>query len=184
VDGKPPSAFPGCYYLSRPYNESAKEWPWELPAMIRIRHTTPWVDEEWTCTFTAAEPPYADFSFSIAGTVTGPDGEGRASSDFTSPSGRVIIHGGDTEQGGDWHLNRSYKVLHTMVNTGDQVHWKTYSIAADRLPPEPVTGIVPESCYILFQGIPNTPHTLQLVRTGKETPSIKEIRIYKPFLTD
>ena len=55
----------------------------------------------------------------------------RRSQDFISRSGRVIIRKGDAENGGDWHLNRSYRVLKTIVNSGDTVKWKTYSISTD-----------------------------------------------------
>ena len=184
VDGRAPSTFQGCYYLTRPYNGSYKKWPWQLPAMIRILHTRPWVNEEWTCTFTTAEPPYSDFSFTIEGSVTGIDGEGTASSDFISPSGRVIIRGGDAEQGGDWHLERSYRVLKTVVHPGDQVRWKTFPICLDTLV-APLSSVQDtDGRYTLFQGVPNASHTLQLIRTGKEVPLIKEIRVYRPLIVD
>jgi hypothetical protein len=184
IDGKAPSTFQGCYYLTRPYNDSSGEWPWQLPAMIRIQHTRQWVEEEWTCTFTEAEPPYDDFRFSIAGSATGKDGEGTAATNFVSPSGRIIIRGGDAEQGGDWHLKRSYQVLKTIVNPGDQVKWKTYSISTDIITPGITGGINPDNSCVLFQGIPNSAHILQLVKTGKKFPAISEIRIYKPFWSE
>jgi len=69
-----------------------------VAAMIRIQHTTPWIEEDWTCTFSEAEPPYDDFRFSIAGSATGKDGEGTAATDFVSPSGRIIIRGEDANR--------------------------------------------------------------------------------------
>ncbi len=87
--------------------------------------------EDWSCVFTEAQPPYLDFRFEIAGSVTGKDGQGTASPDFVSRSGRVIIRKEDAEAGGDWHLNRSYRVLKTIVNSGDTVKWKTFSISTD-----------------------------------------------------
>jgi hypothetical protein len=158
VDGAPPSSFQGCYFITRPYNNSGKKWPWELPSMIQVKHTKPWVNEEWTCTFTYAEPPFSDFSFNITGSVTGPDGEGKAGTDFVSRSGRVIIRGGDAEQGGDWHLNRSFQVLKTITKPGDEIKWKTYSICLDYYRPAINKDTAGENCAILFQGIPNSPH--------------------------
>jgi hypothetical protein len=38
-----------------------------------------------------------------------------------------------------------------------------------------------ENCMTLFQGIPNSRHVLQLVKTGEHPPTISEIRIYKPY---
>jgi len=182
VDGEPPSSFQGCYFFTRPYNDSGKKWPWELPSMIRIGHTKPWINEEWRCKFTEAEPPFINFSFTITGSETGEDGNSSGASDFISRSGRVIIKGGDAEDGGDWHLNRSLKVVKSVVKPGDEVKWKTYSIAMDYYK----TGIndtaTTEKRSILFQGIPNGGHKLQLVRKGKRSPDISEIKIYNPYL--
>jgi hypothetical protein len=182
VDGKPPSSFEGCWFMTRPYNNSGMKWPWELPAMIHVDHSKPWISEEWTCTFTHAEPPYSDFSFSIKGSVTGPDGKGTSGADFASPSGRVIIHAGDAEQGGDWHLNRSFQVLKTITRSGDEVKWKTYSISKDYYMTLKDISSSDKNTTILFQGIPNSKHTLKLIRTGTTIPSVTEIRIFKPYL--
>jgi hypothetical protein len=182
VDGLPPSSYKGCFFISRPYNDSGKKWPWELPAMIHVNHTKPWINEEWTCTFTSAEPPFSDFGFKIEGSVTGPDGEGRGMADFVSPSGRVIIHGGDADKGGDWYLKRSYEVLKTIVTPGESVKWKTFFIGNDYYKPPVSNDTVYNNSVTLFQGIPNSQHVLQIVKTGKDVPRISEIRIYKPYL--
>jgi hypothetical protein len=150
--------------------------------MIQVKHSKLWISEEWTCTFSNAEPPYSDFSFTIKGSVTGPDGEGKAGMDFVSPSGRVIINGGDAEQGGDWHLNRSFQVLKTITKSGDEVKWKTYAISKDYYKPVKEMSIPDKNTTVLFQGIPNSAHTLKLVRTGPSIPAITEIRIFKPYL--
>lgn len=181
VDGKSPSSFQGCYFITRPYNSSGKKWPWELPAMIHVNHSKPWVNEEWTCKFTNAEPPFSDFSFSIRGSLTGPDGEGKGGTDFISPSGRVIIKGGDAEQGGDWHLNRSFQVLKTIIGPGDEVKWKTYTCSTDYYKGMLAKDTTIENTTILFQGIPNSPHILQLIKTGGAGPDILKIRIFNPF---
>lgn len=182
LDDRPPSAFRGTYFMSRPFGRSGKEWPWELPGMIQIRHTQPWLREDWTCTFTQAEPPYTDFTFSVAGSVTGEDGQGHASENFISPSGRVIIRAGDAGEGGDWHLNRSYQILKTQVKNGERIYWKTYSISLDSIPPhDDRDGILN---YILFQGVPNSHHVLKLIKTGTRDQTIRAILIHKPFLTD
>ncbi len=156
-------------------------WPWDLPAMIRIDHTSPWVSEDWSCVFTEAEPPYTDFRFSITGSVTGKDGEGRGSQDFVSPSGRVIIRKGDAEDGGDWHLNRSYKVLKTIVNIGDTVKWKTYSISTNIFNTSSTADPSGEKSLILFQGVPNTGHILKITSSGGVLPSISMIKVYRPY---
>lgn len=181
LDGKKPSDFQGTYFITRPYAASGKSWPWSLPAMIRIKHETPWVDEEWTCRFTKAKPPYENFSFEISGSVTGIDGSGQADHDFVSDSKRVIINKGDAEQGGDWHLNRSYKVLKTIVNSGDEVKWKTYSISRDILQADHILEAGEEGIVTLFQGVPNSRHDLVLISEKDSELPLKEIRVFRPY---
>ncbi len=181
LDGSVPSSFQGTYYRTRPYNSKGEVWPWDLPAMIRIDHTNPWVSEEWSCVFTEAKPPYTDFGFSISGSVTGKDGEGRGSQDFISPSGRVIIRKNDAEDGGDWHLNRSYRVLKTIVNSGDTVKWKTYSISTNIFNTSSAADPSGEKKLILFQGVPNTGHILKITSSGGALPSISMIKVYRPY---
>ena len=151
--------------------------------MIHIGHDAPWLSEEWTCTFTDAAPPFNDFAFEIRGSKTGEDGAGKGSEDFVSRSNRVIIKKGDAQTGGDWHLNRSYAVLKTVVQKGDVVKWRTYSISADSYEPRNSGTTSPEKVTTLFQGIPNTQHVLTLKSAGEDIP-IEEIRVYKPFLDE
>lgn len=182
VDHLPPSSYPGVYFMSRPANPDGRKWPWLLPAMVRIRHSVPWISEEWKCTFLDAEPPYSDFSFSITGSVTGNEGSGNSREDFKSVSGRAIIKGGDLESGGDWHLNRSFKVLKTTVGNNDYVTWKTYPIGRDYVSAGFTHGADCETGQVLFQGIPNSDHILKLRKTGKKAPVIEEITVYRPLL--
>ena len=182
LDDLPPSAFQGTYFMTRPYADNGKGWPWNLPGMIQVQHQRPWVAEEWTCKFTQATAPYEDFSFEISGSVTGKDGSGKATEDFVSISKRVIIKKGDAEMGGDWHLNRSFKIMKTMVLPGDEIKWKTYSISADVWVPEQGLKMNRKSILTLFQGVPNTSHVLGIIPgKGKEKPPIQEIRVYRPF---
>jgi hypothetical protein len=180
VDGLKPSSYQGTYFMTRPYRDNSKGWPWTLPAMIRIEHTAPWLNEEWTCTFKEVAPPFEDFTFDIVGSKTGNDGVGRASEDFISKSKRVIIRKGDAGAGGDWHLKRSYQVLKTIVKPDDMVKWKTYSISTDLYTPQKKQDTSTETITTLFQGIPNKEHVLTIKSTRKGIP-IKEIRVYKPY---
>jgi len=180
IDNLPPSAYPGIYYMSRPTDSTGRSWPWELPAMIRIRHSKPWLSEQWQCTFTKAEIPYDTFYFKISGSSTGEDGCGNSFENFHSPSGRVIIDKGDAEKGGDWHLNRSYRVTGARVNTHDQIWWRTYCIGNDTFKGNQKNRI---KRVTLFQGIPNTEHSLKLVYSGKTPPKIRAITVYKPYWT-
>jgi hypothetical protein len=149
--------------------------------MIRVDHTSPWVNEEWSCIFTNVEPPYHDFSFEIKGSVTGRDGHGNGSTDFVSPSGRVIIRKDDAEAGGDWHLNRSFRVLKTIVKNGDTVKWKTYSISRDFVSPV-LSGKAADKVNItLFQGVPNTTHLLKIEGKKENLSFVSGLKIYRPY---
>ena len=181
LDNRPPSEFQGTYFMTRPYSDENKSWPWTLPAMIQVKHQTPWIEEEWTCKFTEATAPYEDFSFEISGSVSGEDGSGKGSEDFVSQSKRIIINKDDAEKGGDWHLNRSNKVMKTMVNTGDEIKWKTYSISNDTLDLEQFSNSKAEKVVTLFQGVPNINHVLSITNNPKEKLPVKEIRVYRPF---
>lgn len=181
IDGLPPSAYPGIYFMSRPTDSTSRSWPWELPAMIRVRHSKPWLNEQWQCTFTRAEVPFDTFYFKISGTLTGEDGGGNSAENFCSPSGRVIIDKGDAENGGDWHLQRSYRVTGATTNTHDKVSWTTYRMGTDTLQAGQIHG---QSVFTLFQGIPNTPHCLKLVYTGNSPPRIRSFTVFKPYWTD
>jgi hypothetical protein len=181
LDGKRPSTFQGTFFMTRPYSVENKSWPWTLPAMILVGHEKHWVEEEWTCRFTEALPPFEDFSFEITGSVTGKDGVGKGSEDFVSLSKRVIIKKGDAENGGDWHLNRSYKVLKTTVKAGDEVKWKTYSISIDTLDLSRYSDLKGEKVVTLFQGVPNINHVLTISCEGTKIFPITEIRVYRPF---
>ncbi|GEM_PF-313588 len=180
VDNRSPYSFPGSWYLTRPYDEKGRKWPWELPAMIRIRNSVPWIEEEWSCTFGTLEKPYSDFSFSIRGSVTGNDGEGSSARDFSSVSGRIIIKSGDAESGGDWHLMRSYRVTKAALISGETVKWKAYPIGKEYLSATSAEKDFPYD-QIVFQGIPNEKHQLVLERSGKNTARLKEVIIYKPY---
>ncbi len=182
VDGKSPLSFPGSWYITRPYDDHGRKWPWELPAMIRIRHTTPWLNEEWSCTFNTLEKPYDEFSFSIKGSVTGNDGEGNSTRDFNSSSGRIIIGAGDAESGGDWHLKRSFSVTKAFLTPGETVKWKTYPAGTPYLSPFSAEKNRPEE-HVIFQGVPCGKHKLILEKSGKKTARLKEIVVYKPYLT-
>lgn len=181
LDDKLPSSYQGTWFMTRPYASSGKAWPWTLPAMIHVGHLVPWLAEEWTCRFTEAMAPYEDFSFEISGSVTGLDGSGKGSEDFSSPSKRVIIRKGDADKGGDWHLNRSNKVMNTIVNAGDEVKWKTYSISCDTLQPESTMKAGEKAIVTLFQGVPNTGHLLRLDSETHFALPIEEIKVYRPY---
>jgi hypothetical protein len=184
VDQQKPSDYQGTYFVTRPIDHNNKYWPWTMPAMIQITHQTPWIAEDWTCKFTEANAPYEDFSFEISGSRTGFDGSGTGNADFISNSKRIIIEKGDADQGGDWHLNRSFKVTKTEVKSGDEVSWKTYTISTDTLKLKKNNVPVAEEKITIFQGIPNKKHLLTIENLEEGKLPVKEVHVYKPFITE
>ena len=86
IDGKKPSEFPGAYAITRPVPP-----PWSPLALTRVDHESPLLIEPWTLTVTSVGADSKTWTFSVAGGLTGPDGEGTSDQPFRSNSGRVKI---------------------------------------------------------------------------------------------
>jgi len=166
VDGRKPSDFPQLYYHARPSGTAGVGWP----AIQRIAAEKPLVLEEWTATFTGFNDAQDDFRFSVAGSVTGPDGSGTAKERFVSNSGRVVI------EPDDWVFAYCRKVSKKRTPDGFKVRWKVKPLFVDVYEPPQVSGPAGGFPTTLVQGIANAKHTLEIVgRTA-----IRAIRVYKP----
>lgn len=87
VDGVKPSEIPGAYVFTRALAKEGGKWP----VVAGMRPTGKPVVEDWTMEMTkdAAKPKH--FTFTLTGSKSGPDGEGRTDAAFASKSGRVAI---------------------------------------------------------------------------------------------
>lgn len=87
VDGVKPSEIPKAYVFTRAVAKPGGKWP----VVAGMRPTGKPVAEDWTLEMTkdAATPKH--FRFTVTGSVSGPDGEGRTDAKFASKSGRVTI---------------------------------------------------------------------------------------------
>jgi hypothetical protein len=87
IDGVKPSDIPGAYVFTRALAKPGGKWP----VVAGMRPSGKPVAEGWTLELTkdAAKPKH--FAFTLKGSVTGPDGEGRTDAKFVSKSGRVTI---------------------------------------------------------------------------------------------
>lgn len=176
VDNQLPSVFQGCYHFTRPYDDQNHCFPWCMGTMFQLENHTSLLDEVWTCHFTKVQysgTTSVYFEFEVSGSKTGYDGSGNSTSDFLSNSGRIFI-GKD-----DWHLLRSLQVSGTSISAGYEVMWKTALMANDKLKIGPADDADCENAVTLFQGIPNTPHILRLIKQGAKPP-ITCIRAYRP----
>jgi hypothetical protein len=166
IDGKKPSEFPECYYHARPSGTAGVGWP----AIQRIDWQKPLLLEDWTATFTGFNDDQTDFKFTVAGSKTGPDGEGSAKEKFVSKSGRVVI---DPQ---DWVFAYCKKVSKKPTPDGFKVHWQVKPLFVDSYQPAKVADPALEYPTLLVQGIANAKHKLELV--GKT--NVAAIRVYRP----
>ena len=162
VDGKKPSEFPELYAISRPEPK-----PWSEIALIRVNHDKPLIEEDWTLTVDSYTPNPPAWTFHVVGSKTGPDGTGSSGAPFVSPSGRVRI------EPDFWFPNKP-------VEPGYAIRWSVRPQFVDRYVAPPVGDPAIERATTLFQGLPNGPHTLELIAGPDGPPDIASIRVYEP----
>ena len=172
VDGKKPSEFPECYTFTRPSGTMNIGWP----AIKKISWQNPPILEEWTVTLSEFNNSHDDFKFSVAGSATGFDGNGKGSEKFISNSGRIII------EPQDWVFKFDRKVSEKPTSDGWTVKWKVVPMFVDEYTPQKVDNPAKEYVTVLIQGLENTPHKLELAANDDKIPAIKAIRIYTPKL--
>jgi hypothetical protein len=175
IDGLEPNAIDGCWQTSRTTSiENVPDWP----AIRQVTISSGFNQAEtWTATVTHLNSDQSDFDFTIVGSKTGPDGQGRANSDFTSPSGRVRI------AAADWMIPSAFALTQQKLPEGFKVSWSRDFVCRD-LPTVPLDEGAIEVRHILATGLPNGPHLLTLeVQPSVET-SVNEIRVYRPPLLD
>lgn len=171
IDGKAPSAFPGCYAITRPSGcVGIAGWP----AVMRVTSEKPLVLEDWTARITKIDDAAEDFEFEVAGSKTGPDGKGSNKEKFVSASGRVVI------EPEDWHIKRSRDFTKKPCPAGFEVTWKVVPMFVDTYDPARVEDPSREYPTTVAQGLPNGPHTLELVAEGEAPPAVRAIRTYRP----
>jgi hypothetical protein len=164
VDGKRPSEFAGCYYITRP-----SPGPWTPLFLSRVDHDQPLVVENWTYKVTSVDAGSKKWSFEVSGSVTGADGSGSSDKPFVSKSGRVRIDPKDYFRGHNAPLPADYVVT-----------WSVKPTFVDRYAPAASTDKTRDGQITLAQGIPNAPHTLELKAADGATPRLLALRVYQP----
>ncbi|MGV3613735.1 MAG: SGNH/GDSL hydrolase family protein [Fimbriimonas sp.] len=170
IDGKPPSAFNGCYAFSRP-SPAYQSW---MPMITRLGSNALRRVEDWTLTVTGVEADGITLRFRLEGSKTGPDGEGRTDEDFVSTSGRVTI-GKD-----DWAVKYARDVSRQTTPVGFECRWKVIPMFRDVYVRPVVQDRAVERGVTLVQGLPPGPHWLQVVSEDKRWMPIKFVRTYRP----
>ncbi len=175
IDGRKPSAFPELYGFTPATTKPEGKWPVKWPVVAPINSEKLLLTEDWTLAVKRADPANEKLlSFTLTGSKTGPDGEGRSDQKFVSKSGRVVI------APEDWNANYSL-ALAGIKPVPDQftVKWSVVPHFVDDFVSPGVKDPAIETTVTLAQGLPNTKHTLEITG-GAET--IAALRIYRPAL--
>lgn len=173
IDGRKPSEWPQVYTFTRALAHPAGKWRVRWPVVAPIESQHPLLEEEWTLQATQADPEGKRFKFSLRGTRTGPDGEGRSDQRFVSTSGRVVI------ETNAWNVAYAMSLASIKsVPTEFPVSWKVEPHFVDEFVSPGVKDPAVETAVTVAQGLPNTRHTLE-IRSPAEPP-IRAIRIYTP----
>jgi hypothetical protein len=176
IDGRKPSTFPKLYVLTRPSNA-----PFDSlrPALKRIGHREPLVEEDWTLEIVESTPDGTRFRFRARGSVTGDDGEGTNTERFVSDSGRVVI-----EPDRNWMVAWALAYRHKEMPPDFEVTWRVVCQGTDelRFPPTEHHGV--ERTVTLAQGLSNDRHTLKLIPQKSTALPISGFRVYTPPLSE
>jgi hypothetical protein len=151
IDGKAPDV----YAFTRP--NDVPGWVWVTGVVTRVDSEAPRIAEDWTLKITEYKGP-KDFKYAVAGTKTGPDGEGSSAARFVSTSRRVVLDPKDF----------FFENCRKPIAPGFEIKWSSRPQFADVLKAPGWTTIV--------QGLPNGRHVLELKGDAK----IKLLRVYRP----
>jgi hypothetical protein len=178
IDGRKPSEFPELYGFTRAVTTPPGKWPVKWPVIAPIRSEKPLLVEDWTLAAKRMDSANDKlFRFTLTGSKTGLDGEGRSDTRFVSPSGRVVI------ETNDW--NASYALsLGGIKPVPDafEVKWKVEPRFADEFVSPGVTSAATDTLVILASGLPEGPHRLEI--SGSDATPIAAIRVYRPALVE
>jgi hypothetical protein len=170
IDGRHPSEIPDLYFITRPSDTFAVDWP----AVNRVRAEKPLVLEDWTLRVLEASPDESSLRFEVIGSQTGQDGTGVSSERFVSRSGRVVI------EPGDWGVKRAFDLRHIATPPGFEVRWRVLPMFVDTWRAPRIEDPSREYATGLAVGLTNGRHTLELVTKDKTNPPVRAIRVYRP----
>lgn len=159
LDGKDPATFKDLWANSR--TSLCPKW---MPSVYSVRFNVPLLEENWTLT---ALPDSAKdgkrIHYKVEGSLTGPDGEGVSTEDFTSPSGRVIIPKGS--------FNTMFDYFKMDLPLDYKVTWKSHPLFTN---PLTVTDAVIQTGepVVLVQNCSNDDHVLTIIPEGKICPDV------------
>ena len=169
IDGQRPSEMPELYGFTRALATPGGKWP----VILKLGSQALPQLEDWTMNVTTDRAKPGRFTFTLAGSKTGPDGSGSSDAAFVSHSGRVVI------DPADWNVHYSLALAGVKpVPDTFVVRFSSVGHFADKFTaPEPADRTI-ETTVTIAQGLQNTNHVLEI--TGGEAASFSAVRIYAP----
>ncbi len=161
INGVPPSSLVEARVHGR-----AAAWPgtWK-PFLLQVRHEAALAEETWALRIEAVDGP-RHVRFSVAGSITGPDGSGSSTTRFRSTSGRVVI------EPSDWYWDGLALALQPGISLG----WSTIGRAANSIN---LPAGSPDTWVPVVAGLPAGRHQLNLQQTPR-SPAIRRLMVYSP----
>lgn len=176
IDGRKPSEFPQLYGFTRALTTPPGKWPVKWPVIAPIASQSSLRVEEWTLAAQRLDSTNETLlAFTLAGSKTGPDGEGRSDTRFVSKSGRVII------ETNAWNISYALS-LGGIKPVPDvfEVKWKVEPFFVDEFVSPGAANAATETTVTLASGLANSRHILEI--TGNEATPIAALRVYRPPL--
>jgi hypothetical protein len=173
IDGRAPSKFPELYGFTRAVTTPPGKWPVKWPAIAPLGSQAPLSVEEWMMDIRKDAANDKLFTFTVAGSKTGADGEGRSDSRFVSRSGRIVI------ETNAWNVDYALSLGGIKpVPERFSATWRVEPRFRDEFVSSGVTNAATETRVTLASGLRNGKHTLEI--SGSDATPIAAIRIYKP----
>ena len=165
----------GLTGFTRALTKPEGKWPVKWPVLAPIGSEKLLLVEDWTLDVKRADPANEKlFNFTLNGSKTGADGEGRSDQKFISNSGRIVI------MPEDW--NAAYALALAGIKPVPEsftVKWSVVPRFVDEFISPGIKDPAIETTITLAQGLANTQHTLE-IDGGAET--IAALRVYRPVL--
>jgi len=173
VNGKDPKDVPELYGFDRSSSSYGVTYP--MPGVLEAVNEAPLIEETWTLRVNSMDTSTAGATYSLAGSVTGPDGSGSSLETFVSNSRRVRL---DPTALTLW---LAYVGTLKMPPPGFEISWNAVRRSVSTFVPKPAPAAGRESVETLFLGTPDSvEHRLRLEPLAGTAKGIRAIRVYSP----
>ena len=175
IDGRKPSEFAELYGFTRAVTKPAGKWLVKWPVIAPMGSEKPLLVEDWMLDVRKDAANDKLFTFTLAGSKTGADSEGRSDARFVSKSGRVVI------ETNDWNVAYATSLAGIKpVPEQFTVKWNVEPRFVDEFTSPGTKDATMETTVTLAQGLPNAKHTLEI--SGSDATPIAAIRVHRPGL--